>query len=90
MVFFFKLFKLFKLFILSRLLNYAVLACMTCSSSSLLRYRTRGGPEGLLVVTTSPVASVTGWKVAVSAGRLFAGICRALVCAAAVYRVLRM
>ena len=68
---------------------YAALACSTCSISSRPRCRTRGSPDGELIVTTSPDERVIVSYLEVSIGKLFAGICKALVCAAAVYSVFR-
>ena len=68
---------------------YAALACSTCSISSRPRWRTRGSPDGELMVTTSPDESVIVSYVELSVGKLFAGICNALVYAAAVYSVFR-
>ena len=45
--------------------------------------------EGQLECTVSPEGRVVVLRAAVRIGRLFGGICKALVCFAAVYKVLR-
>ena len=74
---------------LTRMVVYAALACSTCLISLRPRWQTRGSPNGELMVTTSPDESVIVSYVEVNVGKLFAGICNALVCAAAVYSVFR-
>lgn len=72
--------------------NHAALAAgafMTSLISSLVRWRTRGTPEGELVTTMTPDGRVVVVYLSVMTGRLFSEIWRALVCAAAVYMVLR-
>ena len=72
--------------------NHAVLAAvafMTSSISSLPRWRTRGILEGQLMITSIPEGETDLSYCLVRMGRLFSDMWRALVCAAAVYMVLR-
>ena len=72
--------------------NYAALgavAFMMSSISSLPRWRTRGMPEGKLMHTGIPEGETDLSYCLIRTGRLFSEIWRALVCAVAVYIVLR-
>ena len=68
---------------------YAALAYNTCSISSLMRWCLRGVLAGELIVTASPEGRVIYLYWLVRLGKLLEGMCNALVCAAAVYSVLR-
>ena len=72
--------------------NYDALAefsFMTLSISSLVRWHTRRVPQGELVIGMAPEGRVVVVYWSVRTGRLFLGMCKAVVCDVALYRVLR-